>query len=75
VSRLNQADSQRHDVFVLDFMTNAEAITAAFPDHCRTTIFTEEADRTSCRRATTSRGYTMVSVYLEKKLTGRTHPC
>lgn len=44
LSRLNRAHPQKHDVFVLDFMNNSEAITAAFSDYYRTTILSEETD-------------------------------
>jgi type I restriction enzyme R subunit len=44
LSRLNRAHPQKHDVFVLDFMNNAETITAAFSDYYRTTILSEEMD-------------------------------
>ncbi|MBA3352331.1 MAG: type I restriction endonuclease subunit R, partial [Blastocatellia bacterium] len=44
LSRLNRARPQKHDVFVLDFMNNAETITAAFSDYYRTTILSEETD-------------------------------
>src|SRR5260221_3633589 len=44
LSRLNRAHQQKHDVFVLDFMNNAETITAAFADYYRTTILSEETD-------------------------------
>src|ERR1039457_1718140 len=44
LSRLNRAHPQKHDVFVLDFMNNAETITAAFSDYYRTTVLSEETD-------------------------------
>jgi len=44
LSRLNRAHPQKHDVFVLDFMNNAETIEAAFADYYRTTILSEQAD-------------------------------
>jgi len=44
LSRLNRAHPQKHDVFVLDFMNNSEAITFAFSDYYRTTILSEETD-------------------------------
>ncbi len=44
LSRLNRAHPQKHDVFVLDFMNNSETITAAFSDHYRTTVLSEETD-------------------------------
>src|SRR5436309_5253760 len=44
LSRLNRAHPEKHDVFVLDFMNNAETITAAFSDYYRTTILSEETD-------------------------------
>jgi type I restriction enzyme R subunit len=44
LSRLNRAHPQKHDVFVLDFLNDAETIEAAFADYYRTTILSEETD-------------------------------
>src|SRR5213083_1236317 len=44
LSRLNRAHPQKHDVFVLDFMNDAETIETAFADYYRTTILSEETD-------------------------------
>ena len=44
LSRLNRAMPNKHDVFVLDFMNNADVIRHAFADYYRTTILTDEAD-------------------------------
>jgi type I restriction enzyme R subunit len=44
LSRLNRAHPQKHDVFVLDFMNDADTIQAAFADYYRTTILSEETD-------------------------------
>ena len=44
LSRLNRAHPQKHDVFVLDFMNDADTIQAAFSDYYRTTILSEETD-------------------------------
>jgi len=44
LSRLNRAHPQKHDVFVLDFMNDTEAITEAFADYYRTTVLSEETD-------------------------------
>jgi type I restriction enzyme R subunit len=44
LSRLNRAHPQKHDVFVLDFMNEAETIEAAFADYYRTTVLSEETD-------------------------------
>jgi len=44
LSRLNRAHPKKHDVFVLDFMNDAETIGAAFADYYRTTILSEETD-------------------------------
>ena len=38
LSRLNRAHPQKHDVFVLDFMNDADTIQEAFADYYRTTI-------------------------------------
>jgi type I restriction enzyme R subunit len=44
LSRLNRAHPQKHDVFVLDFMNDAETIQEAFSDYYRTTILSKETD-------------------------------
>src|SRR5690606_31038171 len=44
LSRLNRAHPQKHDVFVLDFMNDADTIEAAFSDYYRTTTLAEETD-------------------------------
>jgi type I restriction enzyme R subunit len=44
LSRLNRARPKKHDVFVLDFMNDADVIEAAFADYYRTTILSEETD-------------------------------
>jgi type I restriction enzyme R subunit len=44
LSRLNRAHPQKHDVFVLDFMNDAETIRRAFEPYYRTTILGEETD-------------------------------
>jgi type I restriction enzyme R subunit len=44
LSRLNRAHPKKHDVFVLDFMNDADTIQAAFSDYYRTTILSEETD-------------------------------
>jgi type I restriction enzyme R subunit len=44
LSRLNRAHPQKHDVFVLDFMNDADTITEAFADYYRTTVLSEETD-------------------------------
>jgi len=44
LSRLNRAHPKKHDVFVLDFMNDADTIEAAFGDYYRTTILSEETD-------------------------------
>lgn len=44
LSRLNRAHPQKHDVFVLDFMNDADTIEVAFSDYYRTTILAEETD-------------------------------
>lgn len=44
LSRLNRAHPQKHDVFVLDFMNDADTIQQAFSDYYRTTILAEETD-------------------------------
>jgi type I restriction enzyme R subunit len=44
LSRLNRAHPQKHDVFVLDFMNDADTIRQAFADYYRTTILSEETD-------------------------------
>lgn len=44
LSRLNRAHPQKHDVFVLDFMNDADTIQRAFADYYRTTILSSETD-------------------------------
>lgn len=44
LSRLNRAHPKKHDVFVLDFMNDADIIKEAFSDYYRTTILAEETD-------------------------------
>jgi type I restriction enzyme, R subunit len=44
LSRLNRAHPQKHDVFVLDFLNDADTIEAAFADYYRTTLLAEETD-------------------------------
>jgi type I restriction enzyme R subunit len=44
LSRLNRAHPQKHDVFVLDFMNDADTIREAFADYYRTTVLSEETD-------------------------------
>jgi len=44
LSRLNRAHPKKHDVFVLDFMNDADTIQTAFADYYRTTMLSEETD-------------------------------
>ncbi len=44
LSRLNRAHPQKHDVFVLDFMNEAEVIEQAFAAYYRTTLLAAETD-------------------------------
>ena len=44
LSRLNRSHCKKHDVFVLDFMNDADTIGQAFADYYRTTILGEETD-------------------------------
>jgi type I restriction enzyme R subunit len=44
LSRLNRAHPKKSDVFVLDFMNDAETIKDAFADYYRTTVLAEETD-------------------------------
>ncbi len=44
LSRLNRARPRKHDVFVLDFMNDADTMETAFADYYRTTILAEETD-------------------------------
>src|SRR5438552_17951070 len=44
LSRLNRAQPEKHDVFILDFQNNTETIVEAFSDYYRTTILSEETD-------------------------------
>ena len=44
LSRLNRAHPKKHDVFVLDFMNDADTIQKSFADYYRTTILSDETD-------------------------------
>jgi type I restriction enzyme R subunit len=44
LSRLNRAEPRKHDVFVLDFLNDADTIQEAFKPYYRTTILSEETD-------------------------------
>lgn len=44
LSRLNRAHPKKHDVFVLDFLNDTDAIASSFADYYRTTILSEETD-------------------------------
>ena len=44
LSRLNRAHPKKHDVFVLDFMNDVDAITRSFEPYYRTTILSDETD-------------------------------
>ncbi len=44
LSRLNRAAPKKYDVFVLDFMNDAETIEKSFADYYRSTILAEETD-------------------------------
>jgi type I restriction enzyme R subunit len=44
LSRLNRAHPQKHDVFVFDFMNDADTMIEAFAAYYRTTVLSEETD-------------------------------
>ncbi|MCH7823715.1 MAG: type I restriction endonuclease subunit R [Acidobacteria bacterium] len=44
LSRLNRAHPKKHDVFVLDFLNDADVMQESFADFYRTTILAEETD-------------------------------
>ncbi len=44
LSRLNRAHPKKHDVFVLDFLNDIEAIRSAFADFHRVTVLADETD-------------------------------
>lgn len=44
LSRLNRAQPQEHDVFVLDFLNDVDGIRDAFADFYRTTLLADETD-------------------------------
>ncbi len=44
LSRLNRSHPEKHDVFVLDFLNDAETIAKSFSDYYRTTILSDETD-------------------------------
>jgi type I restriction enzyme R subunit len=53
LSRLNRAHPKKHDVFVLDFMNDADTMRQAFTDYYRTTVLAEETDPDTMRQAFT----------------------
>ncbi len=44
LSRLNRSHPKKHDVFVLDFLNDADTISEAFADYYRTTVLADETD-------------------------------
>ena len=44
LSRLNRAHPKKHDVFVLDFLNDADTIRESFADYYRATILADETD-------------------------------
>ena len=44
LSRLNRAHPKKHDVFVVDFLNDADTIREAFADYYRATILADETD-------------------------------
>jgi type I restriction enzyme, R subunit len=44
LSRLNRAHPQKHDVFVLDFVNDADGIQKSYEPYYRTTVLSEETD-------------------------------
>lgn len=44
LSRLNRTHSEKHDVFILDFQNDVDAIRDAFADYYRTTVLADETD-------------------------------
>ncbi|MDE0226179.1 MAG: DEAD/DEAH box helicase family protein, partial [Gammaproteobacteria bacterium] len=44
LSRLNRSHPKKHDVFVLDFLNDADTIRDAFSDYYRTTVLADETD-------------------------------
>ena len=44
LSRLNRSHPKKHDVFVLDFVNDADTIKEAFSDYYQTTILSDETD-------------------------------
>ena len=44
LSRLNRAHPKKHDVFVLDFLNDADTIRTAFADYYRATMLADETD-------------------------------
>ena len=44
LSRLNRAHPKKHDVFILDFLNDADTIRDAFTDYYRATILADETD-------------------------------
>ena len=44
LSRLNRAHPRKHDIFILDFVNDADTIETAFADYYRTTMLSQETD-------------------------------
>lgn len=72
LSRLNRAHPQKHDVFVLDFMNDAETIRKSFEPYYRTTILSEETDPNKLHdlKATLD-GYQVYDDFQLEELVGR----
>ena len=60
LSRLNRAHPKKHDVFVLDFLNDADTIRDAFADYYRATILADETDPNKLHDLQTSLDRTQV---------------
>ncbi len=60
LSRLNRAHPKKHDVFVLDFLNDADTIREAFADYYRATILAEETDPNKLHDLQADLDYTQV---------------
>ncbi|MDD5198211.1 MAG: type I restriction endonuclease subunit R [Terrimicrobiaceae bacterium] len=84
LSRLNRAHPKKHDVFVLDFQNDTEAIEKSFADYYRATILSKETDPNKLHTLKNELdGYQVyspdqveefVNLYLDGQIVDKVHP-
>jgi type I restriction enzyme R subunit len=84
LSRLNRAHPKKHDVFVLDFQNDTEAIEKSFADYYRTTILSKETDPNKlhtlkneldgCQVYSPEQVGEFVKLYLDGQIVDKVHP-